>query len=38
VRAKDFNDISIVDITEAAEINRSTFYYHEEGIKQILNQ
>lgn len=28
VRKRDFNDISIADIAEAAQINRSTFYYH----------
>ncbi|MEC0111188.1 TetR/AcrR family transcriptional regulator [Paenibacillus taichungensis] len=28
IREKDFSDITIADITQEAEINRSTFYYH----------
>lgn len=28
LKQKEFNDISISDITTAADINRSTFYYH----------
>ncbi|WP_375103024.1 TetR/AcrR family transcriptional regulator [Paenibacillus sp. RS8] len=28
IREKDFSDITIGDITQEAEINRSTFYYH----------
>lgn len=28
IKQKKFSDISIVDITQEAEINRSTFYYH----------
>ena len=28
IKQKDFSDISIADITQEAEINRSTFYYH----------
>ncbi|MEK3969352.1 hypothetical protein BSK49_30175 [Paenibacillus odorifer] len=28
IKQKDFSDITISDITQEAEINRSTFYYH----------
>ena len=28
IKEKDFSDIAIADITQEAEINRSTFYYH----------
>lgn len=28
IKQKDFSDISITDITQEAEINHSTFYYH----------
>lgn len=28
IKQKNFGDISIADITQEAEINRSTFYYH----------
>ena len=28
IKQKEFSDITITDITQEAEINRSTFYYH----------
>lgn len=37
-RKKEFKDITIKDITEAAMINRSTFYYHFEDIYDLLEK
>ena len=35
---KEFKDITIKDITTAAQINRSTFYYHFEDIFDLLDK
>lgn len=35
---KEFKDITIKDITTAAQINRSTFYYHFEDIYDLLDK
>ena len=35
---KEFKDITIRDITTAAQINRSTFYYHFEDIYDLLDK
>ena len=35
---KEFKDITIKDITELADLNRSTFYLHYEDIYDLLNQ
>ncbi|WP_439957457.1 TetR/AcrR family transcriptional regulator [Oceanobacillus oncorhynchi] len=35
---KEFNDIRITDITEAAMINRATFYYHYEDKYDLLEK
>lgn len=37
-RKKEFKDITIKDITEAAMINRATFYYHFEDIYDLLEK
>lgn len=35
---KDFNYITIKEICEKAEVNRSTFYLHYENITELLNE
>lgn len=35
---KEFKDLTIKDITTAAQINRSTFYYHFEDIYDLLDK
>ena len=35
---KEFKDITVKDLTEAAQINRSTFYYHFEDIYDLLDK
>ena len=38
IKQKDINDISVTELTQKAEINRSTFYFYYKDIYDMMEQ
>lgn len=38
LETKEINDISVKELTELADVNRGTFYYHYEDVHQLLKE